>query len=169
MAAETAPPSATPFCGAMKQLTDFQNQDYAMKFLMGLNDFYSHIRGQILLLEPLPSITEVFSLIVQEERQREISSGDSHSNEVAAFFTRTQNFANRQMNRSVTSSQRKDKPVCSHCGLTGHTVDKCYKLHRYPPGYKFKNKPQTPFISANHATSENSNVPQPPFTMEQCQ
>ena len=34
----------------------------------------------------------------------------------------------------------KDRPVCTHCGKTGHTVDKCYKLHGFPPGFKFKNK-----------------------------
>ena len=34
----------------------------------------------------------------------------------------------------------KDRPICTHCGKTGHTVDKCYKLHGVPPGFKFKNK-----------------------------
>uniref|UniRef100_A0A2N9EEU4 Retrotransposon Copia-like N-terminal domain-containing protein n=2 Tax=Fagus sylvatica TaxID=28930 RepID=A0A2N9EEU4_FAGSY len=36
--------------------------------------------------------------------------------------------------------QKRDKPTCSHCGLIGHTMEKCYKLHRYPPGYKTKGK-----------------------------
>lgn len=30
----------------------------------------------------------------------------------------------------------------THCGALGHVVDKCYKLHDYPPCYKFKNKGQ---------------------------
>ena len=30
----------------------------------------------------------------------------------------------------------KDKPTCSHYSLNNHTVDKCYKVHGYPPGYK---------------------------------
>ena len=34
----------------------------------------------------------------------------------------------------------KERSVCSHCGLQGHTVEKFYKLHRYPPGYKAKGK-----------------------------
>ncbi|CAL9242678.1 unnamed protein product, partial [Arabidopsis halleri] len=33
-------------------------------------------------------------------------------------------------------SQRKDKPTCSHCGFIGHVMDRCYKLHGYPPGWK---------------------------------
>ncbi|KAJ1413267.1 hypothetical protein SESBI_19813 [Sesbania bispinosa] len=34
----------------------------------------------------------------------------------------------------------KDRPLCSHCGILGHTIDKCYKLHGYPPGFKNKSK-----------------------------
>ncbi|KAL5560246.1 hypothetical protein UlMin_036457 [Ulmus minor] len=32
-----------------------------------------------------------------------------------------------------------EKPTCTHCGYIGHTIDKCYKLHGYPPGFRFKN------------------------------
>jgi hypothetical protein len=39
---------------------------------MGLNDSFAQIRGQILLIDPLPSINKVFSLVIQEERQCEI-------------------------------------------------------------------------------------------------
>uniref|UniRef100_A0A2N9EH09 Retrotransposon Copia-like N-terminal domain-containing protein n=1 Tax=Fagus sylvatica TaxID=28930 RepID=A0A2N9EH09_FAGSY len=28
---------------------------------------------------------------------------------------------------------KKDRPMCSHCGVAGHIVDKCYKLHGFPP------------------------------------
>jgi hypothetical protein len=44
------------------------------QFLMGLNESFSHIRGQILLMDPLPAINKVFSMVVQEEHQREITS-----------------------------------------------------------------------------------------------
>jgi hypothetical protein len=27
--------------------------------------------------------------------------------------------------------------MCTHCGMAGHTVDKCYKLHGFPLGFKF--------------------------------
>jgi hypothetical protein len=33
-----------------------------------LNDFYSAIRGQILLMNPLPSIRQAYSSISQEEK-----------------------------------------------------------------------------------------------------
>uniref|UniRef100_A0A2N9EQR6 Integrase catalytic domain-containing protein n=1 Tax=Fagus sylvatica TaxID=28930 RepID=A0A2N9EQR6_FAGSY len=36
--------------------------------------------------------------------------------------------------------QKRDKPTCSHCGLIGHTMERCYKLHGYRPGYKTRGK-----------------------------
>ena len=30
--------------------------------------------------------------------------------------------------------------TCSHCRYKGHTAEKCYNLHGYPPGFHSKNK-----------------------------
>ena len=49
-----------------------QRQEYVMQFLMGLNESYGGIRGQILMLDPLPLVAKVFNLVFQEERQRTI-------------------------------------------------------------------------------------------------
>jgi Trp operon repressor len=59
-------------CGCTKTIMDFHHQEYIYHFLMGLNDSFSTIRGQILLFEPLPPINKIFSLVLQEERQREL-------------------------------------------------------------------------------------------------
>ena len=40
---------------------------------------------------------------------------------------------------SGSNFKGKDRPLCTHCGKLGHTMDKCYKLHGFPPGFKFKN------------------------------
>ncbi|XP_071712615.1 uncharacterized protein [Rutidosis leptorrhynchoides] len=42
-----------------------------IQFLMGLDDSYSNIRGQILLMQPLPSTAKAYGMIKQEEKQRE--------------------------------------------------------------------------------------------------
>lgn len=44
---------------------------------------------------------------------------------------------NNNFNRRFNNSN-KEKPFCTHCKLQGHTVEKCYKHHWYPPGYKPK-------------------------------
>jgi hypothetical protein len=51
-----------------------QDQQKLMQFLMGLNDTYSAIRGQILLMNPLPSVRQAYSSVSQEEKQRLLSS-----------------------------------------------------------------------------------------------
>lgn len=41
---------------------------------MGLNDTYAQVRSQILLMDPLFPLNKIFSLITQEERQKQIGS-----------------------------------------------------------------------------------------------
>jgi hypothetical protein len=38
----------------------------------------------------------------------------------------------------------RERPTCTHCGLLGHMVEKCYKLNGYPPRY-------TPGYKSNRA------------------
>ena len=57
-------------CGLSRILMDYQHYDYVHSFLMGLNDSFAPVRGQILLMEPLPNINKVFSLIQNDEKQR---------------------------------------------------------------------------------------------------
>ena len=47
-------------CGGVKELTNFYQNEYIMTFLMGLNDSFSQVRGQMLLMDPLPAINKVF-------------------------------------------------------------------------------------------------------------
>ncbi|RVW90944.1 Retrovirus-related Pol polyprotein from transposon RE1 [Vitis vinifera] len=47
-----------------------QDQQKLMQFLMGLNESYSAIRRQILLMNPLPSVRQAYSSVSQEEKQR---------------------------------------------------------------------------------------------------
>lgn len=106
-----------------------------MSFLMGFNDTYASVRGQILLMDPIPSLSKVFSLLLQDEKIKEI--GKTLNTESSALAVKN--------NASSTIGFNKGKlgrPQCTHCGILGHVVDKCYKLHGYPPGYKFKNKGQ---------------------------
>ena len=59
-------PIPTCTCGALKTIMSYHHQKHIYEFLMGLNESFSQIRGQILLIDPLPSINKVFSLVIQE-------------------------------------------------------------------------------------------------------
>jgi len=81
-----------PMCtcnSAEKMLKREQNQKL-LQFLMGLNDDYNSVRGNILMMSPLPTISQVYSMLIQEEKQREIRSNghflaDSASLAVESF------------------------------------------------------------------------------------
>jgi len=138
---------------------------------MGLNDTFSHIRGQILLIDPLPPINKLFSLVLQEERQREASASVGYFNHTsAAMLSKVPTTTSPFQARSAKSpAMRKDKPLCSHCGLLGHTVEKCYRLHGFPPGFKFtKNKGGGTHLANQVQDSETSHSPLS-ITLEQCQ
>jgi hypothetical protein len=138
-------------CGIIKKIMENRDRDYIMQFLMGLNDSYSAICGQLLLNDPLPTMNMVFSLIIQEERQRMIKSASVNQNvfqNSAALVSRSPvssyNSSNTNRNPSYNSSntnrnpkQYLKKPTCSHCGVVGHTIEKCYKIHGFPPSFKF--------------------------------
>jgi hypothetical protein len=150
-------------CGAMKILLDNKQHEYVMQFLMELNDSFSHVRAQILMTNPLPSITKVFALVVQKERQRNINIPSSAlASDSVALFTIGEAPKNNYGGKG--QFQKKERPLCSHCGITSHTVDKCYKLHGYPPEYKFKNKVH----SANQSFAIRKD-PHFAFTQAQCQ
>ncbi|KAK0606056.1 hypothetical protein LWI29_033682 [Acer saccharum] len=78
------------------------------------------------------------------------------------------------VNSSGNFRNRREKPVCSHCGIVGHVVDKCYKLHGFPPGFKFRNhvsngKPVVSQTSANSDISEDTSVVHSKLSPNQCQ
>ena len=61
-------------CGSKSSQLDAQHKEHAFRFLMGLNDSYGTLIGQILLIEPFPSLSKVCSLILQEEKRRSIGN-----------------------------------------------------------------------------------------------
>ena len=97
-------------CGGVKELANYFQMEYAMSFLMGLNDTFAPIIGQILLLDPPPPINKVFSLILQEERHKSINSGELiQLIQVWRFLFRTlgQGILHIMRNRSMVQAKGK--------------------------------------------------------------
>jgi len=164
-------PSPSCSCGSMKTIHDYFHHEYVFQFLMGLNDSFSYIMGKILLLEPLPPINKMFSLVLQDERQREASASVGYFTHNSAALLSKVSVAAPSSPAHLAKPQtlRKDKPLCSHCELLGHTVEKCYRLHGFLPGSKFtKNKGGGNSHLANHVQDSESSLSQLPITTEQC-
>ena len=61
-----------------------QDQQKLMHFLMGLNESYSAICGQILLMNPLPSVRQAYSSVSQEDKQRLLTSTNAAAKSAAS-------------------------------------------------------------------------------------
>lgn len=86
-----------------------------MHFLMGLNDSFSAIRGQILSTGLIPPITKVFFFIIQEEKQRLVAATPITPVDPLNVFVVKNSFAHKSM------GGKNDRPLCAHCGLLSHS------------------------------------------------
>nr|XP_023885065.1 uncharacterized protein LOC111997233 [Quercus suber] len=132
-------------CGSRSSQLDAQHKEHVFRFLMGLNDSYGTLIGQILLIEPFPPLSKVCSLVLQEEKRRNMGNTVNvvrQLDPVAIYVNGSKSFQGNQgtarNNGGKGGNFKKERPVCTYCGFTGHIADKCYKLHGYPPGYKQK-------------------------------
>lgn len=123
---------STCTCGAAQILLKREQDHRLIQFLMGLNQVYETVRGNILMMKPLPSINEAYSLLMHDEKQREIHAYSQFLHESASMNAN----ARFQMSQSSQSDSKKNV-MCSHCKKPGHHVSKCYRLVGFPKDFKF--------------------------------
>lgn len=132
-------------CGAKLIMHKVEQDRRLIQFLMGLNEVYTVVRGSILMMNPLPTIAQSFSILIQEEKQREVrprnhlttesTTLNAHGNtQFRTNYNTTGNKYNQQFNRGNSSGLRL---FCDYCKRPGHIKEKCYRLHGFPPNFKF--------------------------------
>ncbi|XP_010543501.1 PREDICTED: uncharacterized protein LOC104816398 [Tarenaya hassleriana] len=129
-------------CQANAKLIEIIERRNVVKFLMKLNDSYTQARRHILMLDPLPSLTKVYNLLSQEEHHHH---SIPHPSEPVAF--QATSFSFKPKPSFPRSTITKPRPQCTHCGLLGHTINRCYKLHGYPQSSR--SSPSSFFPSPN--------------------
>ncbi|XP_015160312.1 uncharacterized protein [Solanum tuberosum] len=112
-------------CGGKIKLVNAEQDRRLIHFLMGRNEIYTVIRGNILMMSSLPSMAQTFSILSQEEKQREVILAPAGA---LCFVT--------SAGEQVTQEKM------------------CYKLHGYPSNSKFS-KGKSVVSAANICTSEN--------------
>lgn len=118
-------------CNSSVKWREYQQKDFNMHFLMGLNDSYASLRTHLISMDPLPGFGKVFSLVLQEERQR--SAGFTLSSIPPAPVSEPLGMLT---NASQSAFGRtKDRLHCTHCGKNNHTIDQCFQLHGFHPGF----------------------------------
>ena len=107
-------------CGLNEKIVHLHHQDSIMQFLNGLNDCYSQVKTQILMMELVPSVDKTFSLVIQEERQRSSSIHATPSVESIALAVKNQvfnqgSFPSGNNGKIFKGNVGKGRPVCSYC------------------------------------------------------
>ncbi|GKA92220.1 ribonuclease H-like domain-containing protein [Tanacetum coccineum] len=108
---------------------------------------------------PLPDVRNAYAIISSEESHRVVSSFGSGASQMSQSYVFNSNVENRNSvqrsqtsgtsvrpaNVTRTSNTRNRRPnggsamICEHCGFNGHTIDRCFKLIRYPADFGKKN------------------------------
>ncbi|KAK2359287.1 hypothetical protein QL285_084673 [Trifolium repens] len=129
-----------PTCQAIDKIRNYRDGDQVIRFLKGLNEQYSTVKSQIMLMDPLPNICKVYSLLVQQERQAVVPLDESKLLAAANLnYPGRGTSSNRGRGSKAgrtTGGRGKGSRVCTHCGMTNHTVDNCFKKHGYPPHWQ---------------------------------
>ncbi|XP_065865496.1 uncharacterized protein [Euphorbia lathyris] len=142
----TLRPLPTCKCGESRStIQTFHEEDQLMQFLARLNDEFEHVRNQILLFDPYPSLNKVFSMILRVEKQKDLQVDTIDLTHSANMGTR---YDPRSKKKSVVSKEDK---FCVHCQKGGHIKEECFKLVGYPDWFKGnkKKKQQQVYQQAN--------------------
>lgn len=133
-------------CGYAKTMAETLDSTRLIQFLMGLNDAYDSIRGQILLLEPLPNVSKAYAMVLRVEKQREVNQVYTNNQENNAFLVKMQqsnNYRGRGRGRSNQSSGRgrgrnndRSGKFCDFCNTPGHLHEACFHLNCFPDWYQ---------------------------------
>lgn len=134
-------PHPTCVCSAGPVFRKIDEGEKLMQFLLGWNDAFETVHSQILLLKPLPTMSRVYSMVLQDEDQRLVTSQTSEMIDSAMYVN------NRGFNTQAKGSKaggfkprltkdEKKRLKCMNCNEPGHEVRDCFKLHGYPEWYK---------------------------------
>ncbi|RHN38558.1 putative RNA-directed DNA polymerase [Medicago truncatula] len=148
-------------CKLSTSVRTYKNNEYILCFLKGLNDNYTNVRTQILLMDPLPSISKTYSLVIQQDSTPTEQPSESNVFNVNSSSTSSaQHKGNHGLGRGRGKGP-KTSMLCSNCNKTNHTVENCYFKHGFPPGYRSRNQLDAMKSSFNNGGQEPKPTPHP--------
>lgn len=140
-------------CNLLKKLHELDSRNQLLQFLMGLNSGYDQTRGQILSMDPLPSVNRTYYILQQIEKQKQITDAVNLKPDAEAFAaTRDPRKPSHYVEKKDQKRSKIDR-FCDYCKAKGHTMDQRFKIHGYPDWYKGeKGKGATKAMAAQVST-----------------
>ncbi|KAL0462087.1 UNVERIFIED_CONTAM: hypothetical protein Slati_0096300 [Sesamum latifolium] len=128
-------PKPSCSCGASKKISEKTASNQLIQFLMGLSDAYDHVRSQVVLMDPLPTVGKAYSMFLRLKKQREVYSGISEEGLMAAQFGEVaRQIPTKDLSRCVDSMTRNNSIV--KCKKSGHSREYCFELTGFPYWYR---------------------------------
>ena len=102
------------------------------------------MRSLILTTEPLPDVKSAFATLSRDDSHRNSHVASKSVKSGSAAFAARPNTGNSQNNNWNTNKNgnynnrrfgKVSNLVCKHCNMNGHTIDRCFELVGYPPGF----------------------------------
>ncbi|KAH0692270.1 hypothetical protein KY285_019367 [Solanum tuberosum] len=141
-------------CEGKQKLEKSVEDEMLIQFLMGLNDTYAQARGNILMMNPLPNINVAYSLILQDENQKETYMSPIIPTDSSSFMVNNnvnQNKNGKQVQKfSPGASGSGPKPNIGYPRMNNY--QQAQQAPRYPrQNARFKGKKKcNPNVSCAH-------------------
>ncbi|KAL8152109.1 hypothetical protein V2J09_021917 [Rumex salicifolius] len=122
----------------LTRLLELEDQDRLLHFLVNLNSDYDHVKSQIIAMEPVPTLNRAYYLVLQVEKQKQLTHVVPDPTVFQAGSVQTG--GGHSGKREDEKPRNKEKKHCSVCQLDGHNSDGCFEVIGYPDWYKGKRK-----------------------------
>lgn len=113
------------------------------------------MKYQILILDLLPPLNNVFALILQHEKSISVGALGTQYETNVLYANKTTGQQQKTTNMYTPGHNIRNfggnskRPTCTDCGFVGHTIDKCYKKY----GYFLGDMPRQRNVSSINQTS----------------
>ncbi|XP_074352828.1 uncharacterized protein LOC141691979 [Apium graveolens] len=165
-------------CNVTQRMLQVQHDQRLLQFMMKLTDRFATIRGNILMQQPLPSLSNAFRLFSQEEIHHELSTLSAQTESLAfvadnwksyrpgvPYSQRTvsagkgyANSAGSTSNGSASGFKKGNNYFCTHYNISGHSVERCFKLHGYSPNFKHSKDKRFDAVSHNSFSADTTSA-----------
>ena len=176
-------------CTSNKNNLRSQQARRVMLFLMKLIDDFKQVRSNVLMIQPLPPLNQVYRMCLQEENQKAVTKAttatqlesmafavdrrrftDPHKYGKDTYPTNNYNTNSNIAANKMIGTKRSSIWFCDHCKISGHSIERCYKLHGYPNTWN-KDKKSANLChnideSDMHSQAGASDIP-PPINLDQ--
>lgn len=138
---EALVPTPTYDCPKSKDFVIHLQKLKLFQFLMRLNHSYSQARSQILLMSPMPSVSQAYAMVISDESQKSFAASSGLLGANPTTTTRQYDVSMYTRNGGNYHKIRKNFNLyCEVCKIKGHSRKNYYKIVGYPSGFRSRKK-----------------------------